>query len=69
MALASSLRICVDGRVQVWRAWNCDNLLLIGVHGLLKRNAELLTDGLELLEVLLVLVLVLNLELDTYQAR
>ena len=43
-----------------------DSLLLIGVHGLLEGNAELLADRLELLEVLLVLVLVLNLELDTY---
>lgn len=49
------------------RARKCDSLLLVGVHGLLERNAELLTDGLEFLEVLLVLVLVLDLELDAYQ--
>lgn len=41
------------------------SLLRIGVHGLLEGNSELLTDWLELLEVLLVLGLVLNLELDT----
>jgi hypothetical protein len=47
------------------QTWKCYSLLLIGVHGLLEGNAELLTNGLELLEVFLVLVLVLNLELDT----
>jgi hypothetical protein len=41
------------------------HLLLIGVHGLLQRDAELLAYRLELLEVLCVLALVLDLELDT----
>lgn len=39
-------------------------LLVVGVHGLLERDAELLTYRLELLEVLLVLALVLDFELD-----
>jgi hypothetical protein len=41
------------------------HLLLIGVHGLLEGDTELLTYGLELLEVLCVLTLVLDLEFDT----
>jgi hypothetical protein len=41
------------------------HLLLIREHGLLQRDAELLTYRLELLEVLCVLALVLDLELDT----
>jgi hypothetical protein len=68
LALAGSSRIWVGGRDQVLRTWKCDSLLLVGVHGLLEGNAELLADRLELLKVLLVLVLVLNLELDTYWA-
>jgi hypothetical protein len=40
-------------------------LLLIGVQSLLEGNAEFLTYGLELLEVLCVLTFVLDLELDT----
>lgn len=40
------------------------HLSLLGEHGLLERDAELLADGLELLEVLLVLALVLDLVLD-----
>jgi hypothetical protein len=43
---------------------NC--LFLFGVHGLLEGDAELLAYGLELLEVLLVLALVLDLEFDTW---
>lgn len=48
----------------------CDasSLLLLRIHGLLQRDAELLTYRLELLEVLLVLVLVLDLELDAWVA-
>jgi hypothetical protein len=43
-----------------------DKLTLgLGVQVLLKGNAELLAQGLELIEVLLVLTLVLNLGLDT----
>ena len=44
-------------------------LLLVGVHSLFERNAELLADGLKLLQVLLVLSLVLNLELNTCGVR
>lgn len=43
---------------------NASRLLLLRVHGFLERNAELLAQRLELLEVLLVLALVLDLELD-----
>lgn len=39
-------------------------LFLLGEKVLLQRNAELLTEGLELLEVLLVLALGVNLGLD-----
>ena len=45
-----------------WK-WH-SHLLLIGVHGFLQRDAELLTQRLKLLEVLCVLALVLDLELD-----
>tara|TARA_R110002003_G_scaffold175_3_gene14204 strand:+ start:51340 stop:51522 length:183 start_codon:yes stop_codon:yes gene_type:complete len=41
-------------------------LLLVGVHDLLQWNAKLLTQRLELLEVLCVLPLVFDLELDTW---
>lgn len=40
------------------------NLLLLGVKVLLQGNAELLTEGLQLLEVLLVLALGVDLGLD-----
>lgn len=43
---------------------DASSLLVLWVHGLLERDAELLTYRLELLEVLLVLALVLDLELD-----
>ena len=39
----------------------------LGVHLLLEHDAELLAQGLELLEVLLVLALVLDLGLDAYE--
>lgn len=38
----------------------------VGVQVLLEGDAELLTQGLELIKVLLVLTLVLNLGLDTW---
>jgi hypothetical protein len=47
---------------------HASSLLLLGVHGLLQRDAELLTYGLKLLEVLLVLGLVLDLEFDAWIA-
>lgn len=39
---------------------------LLGVHGLLERDAEFLAYRLKLLEVFLVLALVFDLELDTW---
>jgi hypothetical protein len=41
------------------------HLLLVGVHDLLQRDAELHAYRLELLEVFCVLALVLDLEFDT----
>lgn len=50
-----------DTRIQPW-----PRLLLLGVELLLQRNAKLFPQGLELLEVLLILALVLDLGLDTW---
>lgn len=44
--------------------WTARSLLLLGVEVLLQLDAKLLSQGLELVQVLLVLVLVLDLGLD-----
>lgn len=41
----------------------------LGVHGLLEVDAELFSDAIEFLNVLIVLALVLHLCLDSYQRR
>lgn len=46
--------------------WTARNLFLLGVKVLLQLDAKLLSQGLELVQVLLVLVLVLDLGLDAY---
>jgi hypothetical protein len=56
-----SLNIFVNACVVV----DLDDWQVLGVQVLLQGNAELLAQGLELSEVLLVLALVLNLGLDT----
>lgn len=50
-------------RLEILRLWY--HLLLLGVKLLLQRHTELFSEGLKLLEVLLVLALVLDLGLDT----
>lgn len=44
-------------------------LLLLGVEVLLQRNTELFSQGLELAKILVVLGLVLDLGLDTYNSQ
>lgn len=60
---------CTHGRLGLARGSNTlrpsHRLLLLGVQLLLQRHTELFPEGLELLEVLLVLALVLDLGLDT----